>query len=214
MPVYKKITIDQHTKVLIWKIEESVATLSEGIELNPNSTNRLAKMKSEVHQKGFLSIRHLLKELGYTDFDLFYNEHGKPHLKDGTEISITHSFDFTAIIISNVRVGIDIEKQRNKIIKIAPKFTPIEEYTALEGNDLIKKLTIVWGAKESLYKLYGKQGLLFLHDIFVTDFNLSENTSTASVTNQGSKSFYDLSFLEFENYICVYATENERRNHQ
>ncbi|NGZ89971.1 4'-phosphopantetheinyl transferase family protein [Psychroflexus maritimus] len=210
MPVYKKITIDQQTKVLIWKIEESLTELTKGIKLCANSTNRLKKMKSEVHQKGFLSIRHLLKEFGYTDYDLFYNEYGKPHLKDGNQISITHSFEFTAVIVSNVRVGIDIEKQRDKIVKIAPKFTPLEEYESLEGDNLIKKLTIVWGAKESLYKLYGKQGLLFLHDIFVTDFNLSEQTTTASVTYYGSKSYYNLHFLEVENYTCVYATENER----
>ncbi|MBQ0741343.1 4'-phosphopantetheinyl transferase superfamily protein, partial [Aquimarina celericrescens] len=80
----------------------------------------------------------------------------------GKHISITHSFEFTGVIVSDKKVGIDIEKQREKIKLIAPKFTPIEEYKALgDGEDLIRKLTIVWGAKESLYKLYGKRGLLF-----------------------------------------------------
>ena len=58
-------------------------------------------MKSDLHQRGFLSVRHLLKEVGYSDADLIYDEFGKPHLKDGKHISITHSFTFSAIIISD-----------------------------------------------------------------------------------------------------------------
>jgi phosphopantetheinyl transferase len=35
-------------------------------------------------------------------------------LKDGKHISITHSYQFSAIIISDQTVGIDIELQREK----------------------------------------------------------------------------------------------------
>jgi hypothetical protein len=45
-------------------------------------------MKSELHQR-FLSVRKLLQEASYNDFDLSYDELGKPHLKDGKHISIT-----------------------------------------------------------------------------------------------------------------------------
>ncbi|MEN8775546.1 MAG: 4'-phosphopantetheinyl transferase superfamily protein, partial [Polaribacter sp.] len=159
MALYKTLTVNKTTKVLIWKIEESIAELKENTQLSKKSETRLNSMRSELHQKGFLSIRHLLKNVGYTDFDLVYDAFGKPHLKDGKHISITHSFTFTAIIISDdLHVGIDIEKQRDKILKIAHKFTPIEEYKTIANHDaLISKLTIVWGAKESLYKIYGKK---------------------------------------------------------
>jgi hypothetical protein len=50
-------------------------------------------MKSELHQRGFLSVRKLLQEASYNDFDLSYDELG-PHLKDGKHISITHSYQF------------------------------------------------------------------------------------------------------------------------
>ncbi|WP_019039468.1 4'-phosphopantetheinyl transferase family protein [Psychroflexus tropicus] len=206
MPIYKRITVDESTVALIWKIEEELSTLEEGIDLSPYCKERYDGMKSLIHKKGFISIRHLLKEFGYTDIDLYYDEKGKPHLKDGQHISITHSFEFTAVIISNKRVGIDIEKQRDKIKLIAPKFTPLEEYKALgNGKDLVRKLTIVWGAKESLYKLYGKKGLLFLHDIFVEDFKISTSKTTARVTYQQEVTNYTLNFFEFENFTCVYA---------
>ena len=83
-------------------------------------------MKSESHQKGFLSVRHLLRDVGYTDQDLFYDDYGKPHLKDGKCISITHSHNFSAIIVSDKEVGIDIEMQREKIRRIAHKFIDYE----------------------------------------------------------------------------------------
>jgi phosphopantetheinyl transferase len=210
MPIYKRITVDEHTIALIWKIEESLKFLENGVELTNYCRDRYDGMKSEIHKKGFMSIRHLLKAFGYTDFDLSYDEKGKPHLKDDKQISITHSFEFTAVIVSDKKVGIDIEKQRDKIKLIAPKFTPIEEYKALgDGEDLIRKLTIVWGAKESLYKLYGKRGLLFLHDIFVEDFNISEQKTTARVTHDQIVTYYTLNFLEFENFTCVYAIAND-----
>ena len=209
MPIYKTITVNSHTKVLIWKVEESEEELKQGIVLSEKSQKRFDGMKSEVHRKGFLSIRHLLKELGYTDDDVSYDSHGKPFLSDEFHISMTHSFQFTGVILSKSEVGIDIEMQREKIKKIAPKFTPIEEYRMLgDGEELIRKLTIVWGAKESLYKLYGKQGLLFLHDIFVYDFDFDASETYARVTHKGNVNNYLLHFIEFEGFTCVYAMDD------
>ena len=89
MALYKTLTVNKVTKVLIWKIEESISKLQEGIVLSENSTTRLNSMKSQLHQRGFLSIRHLLKEVGYTDADLIYDEFGKPHLKNGNFLGAT-----------------------------------------------------------------------------------------------------------------------------
>ncbi|WP_339849949.1 4'-phosphopantetheinyl transferase superfamily protein [uncultured Dokdonia sp.] len=206
MPLYKTITVSSSTTVYIWKIEEDITTLSRNINLTDHCQNRLQGMKSELHQRGFMSIRHLLAEAGYTDFDLYYDKNGKPHLHDGKHISITHSYTFTAIIVSDQPVGIDIEKQRDKILRIAHKFTPIEEYYTLTNADArMRKLTIVWGAKESLYKLYSQEGLSFLKHIDVTDFDFDDAKTTATVNYKGAISTYDLTFMEFEGFTCVYG---------
>ena len=207
MPLYKSLTIDKSTKVLIWKIEQPLADLLKGIELTESSRTRLYGMKSELHQRGFLSVRYLLKEVGYSDVDLIYDEYGKPHLKDGKHISITHSFTFSGIIISDEKpVGIDIEKQRDKILKIAHKFTPIEEYRTIANTDaLISKLTIVWGAKESLYKIYGKKKLLFRDHIYIEDFKFAEEQTTGEIRYEGKMTNYTVHFLEFDGFTCVYA---------
>jgi 4'-phosphopantetheinyl transferase len=189
MALYKTLTVSPTTKVLIWKIEESIEDLKKGISLTEKNTKRLDSMKSNLHQKGFLSIRHLLKEVGLTDADLIYDERGKPHLNAGRYISISHSFTFTAIIFSyETPVGIDIEKQREKILKIAHKFTQIEEYKTIANVDaLISKLTIVWGAKESLYKIYGKKKLLFLHHIYVDDFKFVDKKTSGEIRFNGEE---------------------------
>ncbi len=207
MPLYKTITVNKDTSIGIWKVEETEETLSEGIVLTQHCQARYDGMKSEMHRRAFLSVRHLLALYDYVDSDVTYNDAGKPYLKDGNYISITHSHNFTAVIIGkNKEVGIDIEKQRDKILRIAHKFTPLEEYRTLANTAaIVRKLTIVWGAKESLYKIYGQKGLSFLQHINVTDFSFLDEVTTAEIMYQGATSNYTIHFLEFEGFTCVYA---------
>ncbi|WP_299487047.1 4'-phosphopantetheinyl transferase family protein [uncultured Allomuricauda sp.] len=207
MPIYKTITISPTTSSYIWKVTETEPELAKGIELTPHCQNRMDGMKSEMHRRAFLSIRHLMAEAGYKDHDLYYDDFGKPHLKDGNHISITHSHNFTGIIVSQTdEVGIDIEMQRDKILRIANKFTPLQEYRTLANTEaIIRKLTIVWGAKESLYKIYAQQGLSFLKHIDVMDFSFDDKRTVAQILYKGKKSHYEVEFLEFEGFTCVYA---------
>jgi len=207
MPLYKTITVNPTTEVFIWKIEEPFNELSKNIRLTDYCQGRINNMKSELHQRGFLSIRHLLALRGYSDFDLFYDKNGKPHLKDGKKISITHSFHFSAIILSDIEVGIDIEMQRSKILNIAHKFTSLEEYRTLANEDaIIRKLTMVWGAKESLYKSFSEKGVSLLQNIYVEDFRLeNQRTTTANVIFQEREEAYNVWFNEFEGFTTAYA---------
>ena len=61
----------------------------------------------------------------------------KPNLKDGKNISISHSFDYSVIIVSDKIIGIDIEKQRDKIKRISSRFIGREKvvFKSLEGGD-------------------------------------------------------------------------------
>lgn len=206
MPLYKSIQVDAATKVLIWKIEESFDTLCENLQLTERCNDRIDHMKSEIHRRGFLSVRQLLKAAGYDACDLYYDENGKPHLKDEKYISISHSFEFAGIIISDKEVGIDIEKQRDKILKIAHKFTILKAYRTLANEDaLIRKLTMVWCAKESLYKIYATPGLSFLQHIDVYDFDMEDLHTKAAIQYHLEESTYHITFSEFEGFTCAYA---------
>lgn len=206
MPLYKSISVNSQTTVKIWKIEESYDVLLSPLDLKPRSLKRVLDMKSELHQRGFLSVRHLLREFGYTDQDLFYDENGKPHLKDGKHISITHSFNFSGVIISNQEVGIDIEKQRDKIGIIAKKFVDYEfHYLKTASEAYVRKLTVIWGIKESLYKLFATPGMLFKEHFLVIPFMLKDENTIAWIDYKNKKYRYHTAFLEFEGFTCAYV---------
>ncbi|MGC1204451.1 MAG: 4'-phosphopantetheinyl transferase superfamily protein [Flavobacteriaceae bacterium] len=206
MPLYKTINPNSQTIVKIWKISESYESLMKNSNLKPESLERVLGMKSELHQRGFLSVRHLLAAFGYNDEDLFYDDNGKPHLKDGKQISITHSFTFSAVIVSDTIVGVDIEKQRNKITIIAHKFIDYEfDYLNENDDHYIKKLTTIWCVKESLYKLFATPGLSFKQHCLVIPFMITDEQTIAWIDYEDKKHRYNIHFLEFEGFTCAYA---------
>lgn len=204
MPLFKTIKPNSNTTLHIWKIEESLEELLIHVKLNEKSAKRVNGMKSELHKRGFLSVRYLLKQAGYTDFDLYYNEFGKPLLKDGKHISITHSYHFSAIIVSDNEVGIDIEKNREKIINIYDKFVNTEK-DSLSDEDMVKQLTVIWGAKESMYKIYPHGGLSFKNHIAIDPFLFANKKSKGRVVCEDWNKEYQIFFEFFEGFTLVYA---------
>lgn len=206
MPLYKTFTPNSQTTVKIWKITESFDDLMDGLVLKQESSDRVLDMKSEWHQRGFLCARHLLMDLGYTDLDLYYDNNGKPHLKDGKCISITHSFLFVGVIVSDAEVGIDIEMQRDKISRIAPKFIGYEfNYLKKDSENYINELTIIWCIKESLYKLFATPGMVFKDHFLVIPFMNEDKETVAWIDFENKKYRYNTTFLEFEGFTCAYV---------
>ena len=208
MPLYKIINHDANTKILIWKITESFEALSSEVELKDKSLIRLCGMKSELHQRAFLSVRKLLQEVGYSDFDLHYDQYGKPYFEDGTHISISHSHAFSSIILTNQNVGIDLEMQRDKIKVIAHKFAEIEKYFLNpNAQEYIQKLTVIWGAKEAIFKIRNEVGISFKHHIEVLPFEITSKQTVAVLNFENKQTEYDIFFVAVENYTLVYAFE-------
>ena len=206
MPLYKTLQPQQGTTISLWRIEESFEELISPLDLRPESLKRVEGMKSEIHQRGFLSIRHLLRSAGYTDQDLYYDEYGKPHLKDDAFISISHSFNYSGIIVSDRPVGIDIEKKRDKITRIASKFIDYEAlYLNVEDRSYVQRLTTIWCIKESLYKLYAQPGLSFKAHTLVIPFEPEDGLTKAWIDYKGQKLSYDAHFFDVNGFGCAYV---------
>ncbi len=206
MPLYKTIKPNSKTTVYVWDITEPLDWLLEDIPLKEDSLSRISNMKSEIHQRGFVSVRHLLKAAGYTDFDLYYDDEGKPHLKDDKFISITHSFTYSAIIVSDQEVGIDIEKNRNKITRIAHKFIKYENaYLSYGSSSIVEQLTIIWGAKESIYKIDSEDAYSFKDRIAIESFNLNDKQTEGFIIREHSKKYFKLFFEPLIGFTLVYA---------
>jgi 4'-phosphopantetheinyl transferase len=209
MPLFKTINFNATTQILVWKITESYQELFDNVVVNDSNLIRLQGMKSQLHQRGFLSVRKLLQEAGYNDLDLYYDELGKPHLKDDKYISISHSHHFSAIIVSDKSVGIDIELQREKISRIADKFVD-EEYSYLDKSDLesyIKKLTVIWGVKEAIFKIRNEKGISFKDHIRVKEFEMDDLKAKAELRFDGMVMDFELFYEEIEGFALVYAFE-------
>lgn len=209
MPFYKRIVINKTTSIFIWKIEEDFNTLFRQVQLKDVSLARLESMKSESHQNGFLAVRMLLQHIGYSDFDLYYDNFGKPHLKDGKQISISHSCDFSSILISNTITGIDLEVLKEKIVTIAPRFMDVRHLEGLNNVDKIKKATVIWGVKESIFKIKNEKGISFPQHIFEKEFHLDDNRGIAQLRFNNIIEEYCFQFEFVENYALVCAFQNK-----
>jgi len=211
MPLYKTISFSPTTQILVWEITETFDDLFDQVLLNDINMIRVKNMKSDLHQRGFLSVRKLLQEAGYNDFDLYYDESGKPHLNDENFISITHSFHFSAIIISEQKAGIDIEMQREKIIRIADKFVDSEFHFLKpeKTQEYIRKLTVIWGVKESIFKIRNEKGISFKDHIQVNTFKIDDKKTTAVLEFENVKQQFSIYFEEIENFTLVYAFEKQ-----
>ena len=201
MPLIKTFDIDVKTKLYLWDVEERLTDLQQAVVLTPQQQESLDAIRNEKGKKNFLATRLLLKNIGYTPTALFYDPNGKPFLSDGKQISISHSFNKVAVIISDRKVGVDIEKKREKIVAIAHKFTQWNFRTAsFSLESIIQKLTMTWCAKEVGFKIHGNPEFT-LNDVKVRDF-FPTDSSTEILVGRGK---YEVNFIFIEDYVLGYC---------
>lgn len=210
MPLLQIKELNKTTKLWVWKISETWDELFRSVALKDISLARLETMKSESHQKGFLSVRQLLMSAGYTDFDLYYDEFGKPHLTDGKHITISHSHEFSIIVISNELIGADLEVLKDKTLKIAPRFMEIFHLEDLSYEEKMKKATVIWGIKESVFKIKNEPGISFPLHIFEQEFNLEDKKTVAELRFNNKIEYFDVVFDFIEDYVFVCAFEKNK----
>lgn len=212
MPLLKIKALREDTQLMVWKITESFEELFNSINLKEASMIRLSSMKSESHQKGFMSVRRLLMEKGYTDFDLYYDAFGKPHLKDGKHISISHSYDFSIVVLSNENIGADLEILKEKIVRLAPRYMDVTHLDNLNVADRLKKAAVVWGVKESVFKIKNEVGISFKDHIFENEFVLADNKCNVELRFNNKVEYFDILFDFIEEYVFVCAFESKGTN--
>lgn len=174
MPVILNKIIDEHTRLAVWKIEETEEELFRGLQLKTHELDFIASLNNGKRLLHWLSTRLLLRTMLQTNdyIDSRMDDQGKPYLVNGDyQISFSHSFDYASVMISkDKQVGVDIELIKDKIQKIKNKFLKPEELSGLPEKDNTLALYICWCAKEAIYKWYGKKGLEFKKHIDIYPF--------------------------------------------
>jgi 4'-phosphopantetheinyl transferase len=172
MPIIQRTNLNQNTILAVWKITESRE------ELLAQMSNRITDQGKNRHDNiHWLASRVLLQELfPEATIELFKNESNKPALLINAKpfaVSITHSYAYAAVMVSSGQpVALDLEKIDQRVERVVRKFVrPDEEFNG-DSNLSTMYYTIVWSAKETLYKYYSKRELDFLENLFVLPFTI------------------------------------------
>lgn len=171
MPLYKLLSEPGHEVLAIWKTEETVVALLSLLK-EKNSLYEIPDgFAHEKRKTEWLCVRLLLHEMFLTHevIELIYDVKGKPSIKNiEGHISISHTGNYVAVIYHKKNsTGIDIERITPRIEKIAYKFLNEHERQFVQGDNCLEKLYVIWGAKESIFKWYGRGDM-----DFKTNFNI------------------------------------------
>lgn len=206
---YKK-QIDDDTEFALWKIEEGADELYNQLQLDDEEkafVEQLSHGKRHLHWLGTrVLLRKMLKTEEYIDCKV--DAHGKPYLVDlPYHISLSHSFDYAAVMISKTRpVGIDIEQIKEKVERIAPKFMRAEELAFIKDDDKIQQLYVCWCAKEAVYKCYGQKEVSFADNILLEPFNFAKEGKVSAHLAKGKvKLDFQVDYLQYEDYMIGYV---------
>ena len=205
MPFLKEFIINDNTKIKLWKVV--VGELSPNI-LN-NDEKKLFKLKkSNVLKEQFLGTRKIL-ELENSDCTITYDIDGKPSLNSEFNISISHSHEIAALVLSNnKKIGLDVQFKESKILNIQNKFLNEFEKLNILGDPSIDILTMIWTSKESIYKAIGLKGISFSENIKIDRVTVKDKIGKGYYINGAEKVKFDLRFFYLDEYILCYASQN------
>ena len=151
MPLFYQHNINQDTKLGVWHIEEPESFFLERVPLKRDVSHPHKRLQH-------LAGRFLLPAL-FPDFplaEIVIADTRKPFLENEKyHFSISHCGSYAAAIVSSKnRVGVDIEIISPRVGSIREKFlSPAELANAVPPGGQL--LTMLWSAKESIYKWYG-----------------------------------------------------------
>ena len=160
----------------LWQMDESPEQLFDLYpHLLPYRSSLDDKYKNDGRKLEFLAIRALMYEMlrvngaskGLLSHagDFTHNGQGKPLFR-GYHVSISHTQGYAALILSKKsEVAVDNEYKSDRVERIASKFLRKDE----RADSLDAKL-VHWCAKETVFKLFSEENLLF-EDMRVKPFD-------------------------------------------
>ena len=79
----------------------------------------------------------------------------------------------------------------------------------LEQENKIKKATVVWGVKESIFKIKNEKGISFPKHIFENPFRLNDKVGVAQLRFHNLIEEYGFQFEFVDNYALVCAFQKQ-----
>jgi phosphopantetheinyl transferase len=155
MPLFYQQNINETTRLAIWEINEDEKFFDLSIPLHRQIMHPQKKLQH-------LAGRFLLPLL-FADFpndEIEIADTRKPFLpNEQYHFSISHCNKYAGAIVSSTkRVGIDVELITPRLERIQGKFLHAEELRFVKSqlpSQQLTLLSILWSAKEAMYKWYG-----------------------------------------------------------
>ena len=180
--------LQKHTGPLwgIWKIEESSDTLLSLLQNGEACLSQLALIHAEQRRREWLASRVLLQELTGGPARIAYRPDGAPFLPE------------------RPAAGIDIEYRSGRVSKIRSRFMNPEEEAGIDKEHETEHLLLHWCAKETLFKMIGREEVDFLRHLHVRPFPYAEEGSfTVYETRTGQGAVYQLNYLVTPDFVLT-----------
>ncbi len=184
--------------ICIWQIIETEAFFMENYQLNTADLLEIQNIKLESRRLEKWACRAALGALvGSNIIDITYSSNGQP-LFEKRFISFSHTKDLALVACSDQPIGVDIEKITPRILNLKHKFMNPQETKHFDPKSS-KDVTLIWSAKEAIYKWYAKGELDFSEDMMI-----SKNPLKAILKKEIDISLYQ---LEYQDFMIVIANK-------
>lgn len=214
MPLFYQHNINESTKLGIWRIEEPESFFLQHVSLQRDITHPHKRLQ---HLAGRYLLKFLFPGFPYKLIEIANTR--KPYLPNEMyHFSISHCGNYAATIVSKTnRPGIDIEIPTPKVARVMHKFLhssekgDIENWrtvtgTEVSGETYLRMLTLLWSAKEAVFKWYGNGEVDFSEHIRLRIPSTVNNKGIiegAFVKNE-SRSL-KLHYMQFESICLVWV---------
>ena len=131
------------------------------------------KFKHPKRQREFVATR-MLRHSIFGFKHIHYNSVGAPYIYGEGFISVSHSDNLIGIAVNKAfQIGFDIENKSDKAKRLHTKFLNQQERITFDTEDEVE-MTKCWSAKESLYKLAGRNFIDFKDELILDKSETNE----------------------------------------
>ena len=211
-------------RVVVWHVTEEYEELLSMLPDADSVQNEAEQQfSSEYRRVEWTAVRVLLYTVLDRQVHISYNEQGAPLLPDyeGLHISISHTKGYVAIALSETApVGIDVEqiehpgdtnpfddKERMpRVERVRSRFVREDEFAETTVGMLLH-----WSAKETVFKVLGREGVDFLNEMKVHPFDETQYEGYFQLEDLKEDDTYIIYYKVFDDFVLTYT---KRRNHE
>ncbi|MDB5246376.1 MAG: 4-phosphopantetheinyl transferase superfamily protein [Segetibacter sp.] len=209
MPLFYQQNINENTKLAVWRIEEPEAFFRVKVPLQHDITHPNKRLQ---HLAGRFLLPYLFPDFPHREIEIADTR--KPFLPNAQyHFSISHCGNIAAAIVSSdLRVGVDVEFITPRLERIKKKFLHADELRFVNSqlpHLQLNLLSILWSAKEAMFKWYGAGEVHFSEMMRTFPFQLeSQGEIEAAFAKQGFQKKLLLHYKLMENLTLVWVASS------